>query len=77
MKCRKNGSTTVISALSEGSTFLFNDRLCMRTAEDKSVNGQYIVGVVLETGELLYQSDFVTDDDYIVEVQEVKAECIY
>lgn len=77
MKCRRNEDSTIsFSCLSEGDTFLFDDKLCMRVSEEECANGDYILGVILETGELLYRSNFI-DDDINVDVQEVNAECIY
>ena len=80
MKCCKKSETSngPFNELKQGSTFLFNDKLCMKTRQEETFNGHRVIGVILETGELLYNSDFLDSDPwYEIEVHEVNAECTY
>ena len=80
MKCCNKSITSNVpfNELKQGSTFLFNHKLCMKTWQDETSNGDRVIGVILETGELLYSSDFSDSDPwYETEVHEVNAECTY
>lgn len=76
--CKKSETSNAFNELKQGDTFLFNNKLCMKTWQQETFNGDRVIGVILETGELLYSSDFSDNDPwYETEVHEVNAECTY
>lgn len=80
MKCcsKSEISNVPFNELKQGDTFLFNNKLCMKTWQEETSNGHRVIGVILETGVLLYSSDFIDSDPwYEIEVHEVNAECTY
>ena len=83
MKCiNKNKDDIIIFyKLNQHDTFLFNDEVCMKTSfkeSDKYLGRDYVVGVNLTTGRLIYQSDFGDESNwYKRQVKKIDVQCVY